>query len=468
MITKLNNSNTKLNNGELKMADTTMYDEVELKLEKMRDALFENEHGFLSLVYNKDGTIKGIRPHIPDMVFAVLAFPELAECFVENNFDYTQHLVKPPLAGHTDYKIFNQYSYPRAIHDLQVSRLVSLFDRLGFLLPRAPRAKAIVRKVIEKVCARNPVNPILDLATKVKWDGKDRLGEYIFKAIGADDTPITRLISAKFAVAALRRAIWPSTYKFESILYLCGPNDIGKTAFCVDLFGSKYYLGNLGNVERKKTLHSLRGNWCAEDRGAKVFSKADDYVIKTFTGWHRNRTVFVSTTDKEGAIENVLCQDRIMFIKGEGARHPNWEEDYILKNRLQIWAQAYQYLDDENFSTEFTYEEKRELIEVQKNHYKPSYSSIRLKAHVEGIVKGTAVLSQKHAYRIIRRRIPDTDKYQLIIDYGYLLWWLHENRLTKLDDSSQDMVREVMEQCGFERFRTGSDGGSWAREVQCP
>jgi predicted P-loop ATPase len=108
-------------------------------------------------------------------------------------------------------------------------------------------------------------NPVVDWLDSLKWDGQPRLDRWMIEHLGADDSSYVRAVSRKAIVAAVRRAKHPGC-KFDHMLILCGPQDIGKS-FCIadcagvpELFSDADLLTKSG----KEQLEAVEGKWFYE------------------------------------------------------------------------------------------------------------------------------------------------------------------------------------------------------------
>jgi predicted P-loop ATPase len=194
-------------------------------------------------------------------------------------------------------------------------------------------------------------NPVVDWLDSLKWDGQPRLDRWMIEHLGADDSPYVRAVSRKAITAAVRRAKHPGC-KFDHMLILCGPQDIGKS-FCIadcagvpELFSDADLLTKSG----KEQLEAVEGKWFYEiaecdgmDKVAVTKTKA--FITRQFDrarkAYGRSRAevprtcVFIGTSN-----------DRELFRDPTGERRfwpvivTKYDRMAFLENREQIFAEA--------------------------------------------------------------------------------------------------------------------------------
>jgi putative DNA primase/helicase len=110
----------------------------------------------------------------------------------------------------------------------------TIMDRFRFD-PGQCTAQAVFR-----LCLEHAYNPILDYLDKLQWDGKPRLNNWLSLYLGAVPGPLNSQFGRKLLVAAVRRVRNPGI-KFDQMLVLEGPQNVGKSSAVKILAGDNYF-----------------------------------------------------------------------------------------------------------------------------------------------------------------------------------------------------------------------------------
>lgn len=199
----------------------------------------------------------------------------------------------------------------------------------------------------------HPVREWLDALPA--WDGQERVETLLIDLLGAEDTIYTREATRCCLIAAVARIYEPGI-KFDNVLILQGPQNIGKSML-FDRLGGKWYSDNLSIADmRDKTgAEKLQGYWILELSELTGMRKVEVESVKGFisrrediyrAAYGRNTesrlrqcVIVGSTNDDTGFLRDVTGNRRFWPIRvtGDTERHP-WDltEDEI----LQVWAEA--------------------------------------------------------------------------------------------------------------------------------
>ena len=201
-------------------------------------------------------------------------------------------------------------------------------------------------------------NPLIDYLESLKWDGEDRITEFLHIYAGTSQTIYTEQVGKATLIGAVKRVYEPGC-QHDYMLILEGEQGTGKTQF-VRILGGEYYLDSpidLKNI--KDTVHALQTGWIIEAAEMEFLSK---YEVKTL------RAFLTRTTDNVrlayGRAVSKLPRHNI-FIgtinpdgSGEYLNDPTGHRRFwpvattvinlkkLQKDRDQIWAQAVQYYKD--------------------------------------------------------------------------------------------------------------------------
>lgn len=120
------------------------------------------------------------------------------------------------LENHTDFKgklKFNELTQLESFDNKPLDDSMEIHIRYLFEKITGVRSVDILSDAINTVCRNHSYNPIKDMLNSLpKWDGTPRLDEYFIKMIGADDTPLNRLMTRNFFFGMIKRVFEPGCY----------------------------------------------------------------------------------------------------------------------------------------------------------------------------------------------------------------------------------------------------------------
>lgn len=193
----------------------------------------------------------------------------------------------------------------------------------------------------------HPVRAYLDT---LKWDGVSRIGSWLVDAFGADIDPYHHAVGAKFLQAAVRRIREPGC-KFDSVLILEGPQNIGKSRACRKLFGDEWFTDNLpSDISGRDMSDALQGIWGVEFGEIEHLLRSEPESIKAFLSRQVDRyhprygrmpverprqCVFIGTTNNDDYARDATGNRRLWPVKCEFA-----DVEWIERWRDQLWAEA--------------------------------------------------------------------------------------------------------------------------------
>ena len=199
----------------------------------------------------------------------------------------------------------------------------------------------------------HPVKEYLDALPA--WDGTERIQTLLVDLLGAEDNVYVREATQKCLTAAVARIYEPGI-KFDSVLILQGPQNIGKS-FLFGRLGMDWYSDNLSisDMKDKTGAEKLQGYWILELSELAGMRRIEVESVKSFVSrrediyraaYGRNtesrlrQCVLVgSTNDDTGFLRDVTGNRRFWPVKvtGQTDRHP-W--DLTPDEIAQIWAEA--------------------------------------------------------------------------------------------------------------------------------
>lgn len=201
---------------------------------------------------------------------------------------------------------------------------------------------------------KNRFNDVQSYLTRLVWDGIPRLDTLLIDYLGATDSTYTREVTRKALVAAVARAMTPGV-KFDNVLILVGPQDIGKSTF-LRILGRNWFSDSLTSFEGKEAAEMIQGVWINELGELSSFNRSETNVIKQFlsrtediyrepfgkrTNRYPRRCVFFGTTNEGEFLKDVTGNRRFWPVELM-ERQPTKNVFYDLPNELdRVWAEAF-------------------------------------------------------------------------------------------------------------------------------
>ncbi len=224
-----------------------------------------------------------------------------------------------------------------------------------------------VQEILSGVQVQRRYNPLHQYITKEKWDGVPRLSTVFIEYLGADDTPLNRMMTRKWMIAAVARAFEPGC-KFDNMLILEGQQGIGKSLILRVLANGKtrggYFFSESMQFDQKDSeqIEAMNKAWIcefAELSGLK--SVKDGERIKRFISiqedekrlayrhtstTYKRHCVFAGTTNESTFLADTSARKFwIIHVAGNSRPVAEWVPD-LIANVHQIWAEAYHYYSE--------------------------------------------------------------------------------------------------------------------------
>jgi predicted P-loop ATPase len=145
------------------------------------------------------------------------------------------------------------------------------------------------REAMKRACEANTFNSVQDYLLSLKWDGTERLAEWLTTYCGAENTALHREWGRLFLIAACARAFEPGI-KFDHVLSFEGGEGIGKSTVPKVLAGAKSpaelcpYFSDSTILDKpeKEQLELCQGVWFYELGEMSGASKSDQKKLKAF------------------------------------------------------------------------------------------------------------------------------------------------------------------------------------------
>lgn len=294
------------------------------------------------------------------------------------------------------------------------------------------------------VARENSIHPVRDYLNSLKWDGKERLKNWLTTSAGVAENAYTVCVGIKTLVGAVARVFVPGI-KFDYMLILEGPQGIGKSTLVKILSGDWYTAVSLTDTD-KDTIDAMLGAWVIENEEMVCFTKQEIERVKAFLSRSTDRvrlsygrrsqdfprqSIFMGTMNPAGDTDYlrdptgnrrfwpVLCTKKI-------------DQVWLRENRDQLFAEAVVrfkageklWIDDPE--AEEIMENEQDVRQSKDIWTEPIYAFIKDK---EDEVTATEILN--HCLHIEVGRMTKSDQTRVGIIMKHLGWERHYDKTVK-------------------------------------
>lgn len=210
-------------------------------------------------------------------------------------------------------------------------------------------------------CAQNRFNPIKDAIEGVKWDGIDRIADFLHKWVKCEDTAYTRECSRLIFAGGIHRLYHPGC-KFDDMVVLYGQQGGGKSTIVRWLALSDEFAREVNDFSGKESVEALSGAWVCEVSELLAMTKQKEAeAVKSFitrqkdtyreaygrrTVDHPRTCVFIGTTNRPDFITDKTGGRRFYPITCQTTGYELADSEQECREYIkQCWAEALQKLD---------------------------------------------------------------------------------------------------------------------------
>ena len=317
------------------------------------------------------------------------------------------------------------------------------------------------------IATNNRVNPIRDIITSAKWDGKDRIEE-IYNIFGiSKEDKLSREIIKKWLMQAVCGLFNDDEHPFslDLILVFKGKQGIGKTRFFEHLAMFPKYFGEGVCIDprNKDSIIQATSNWLCElgeigstmkkdmDSVKAMLTKAnDEYRLpygRTTLKFPR-MTSFVGTVNDDKFLIDQTGNRRFATVPISDNVHIDYNTQIRPFNSLQLWAQVYRIVQEEIAKGEtiascFRLDpEMKEELDIRNEEYTKS-----MKAEDE-VIDILARLNMEKS--ISSSKFIVKDEYMTVTEFM--------KQHTELNKYTAEQISKVLGKLGYESQRKRIDG----------
>ncbi len=151
-----------------------------------------------------------------------------------------------------------------------------------------------IEQAVFSLSRANKFNSVVDYLRRLKWDGVNRVDEWLIKYCGAKDTPLNRAISRKSMISFVMRPLHPGC-KLDTMLTLEGKQGRGKSSMFFVLADAehhpeRFYDGPIIHENTKEQLTLLQGCWFTEIAELSDFRKGDINKVNSYLSRRNDKT----------------------------------------------------------------------------------------------------------------------------------------------------------------------------------
>jgi hypothetical protein len=207
-----------------------------------------------------------------------------------------------------------------------------------------------VRDAVTQLCLEHTFHPIRQMLDALTWDGIPRVDDWLVRYMGAEDTPLNRVVGRIMLVAAVRRVREPGV-KFDTIVILEGKQGTGKSTALQILAGPGLHSDNeILTLDTKAQMEAMEGVWIYELSEMSGLNKSEVDRMKAFASRDVDRarmsygrfseargrqTIFIGTTNEHKYLKDRTGNRRFLPVKtGE------IDLEALRRDRDLLWAEA--------------------------------------------------------------------------------------------------------------------------------
>lgn len=220
-------------------------------------------------------------------------------------------------------------------------------------------ATTIAHDAAVNVAMRHRFHPVRDFLDSLKWDGRSRIDTWLSFHMGAEDSPYTRAIGARWLISAVARVRVPGS-KVDTALIMVGPQGQQKSS-ALRILGGSWFTDELSEFGSKDASMQVSGVWIIElaelaaiRRGSEI-ERVKSFVSRAVDRYRApygrsvidipRQSVFAGSTNNDECLRDPTGARR-WWPFNVGAI----DLDSLKRDRDQLWAEAvYRYESGERW-----------------------------------------------------------------------------------------------------------------------
>jgi hypothetical protein len=213
-------------------------------------------------------------------------------------------------------------------------------------------SKDFFRAGVERIAREYTYDSLRDAIDTLKWDGVQRLGNWLSKAVGCPDDSYHRAVGANIIGGSVKRARIPGIKHDETVLFI-SEEGAAKSSMCKALaLRPEWFIDSVELGGRPQDIiPQLKGKQIIELAELSGMSRTETTRLKAFMSRendnatlkykeeasdHLRRHIFVGTTNEDSPLLSQTGNRRWLPVHVVGKINLDW----IRENREQLYAEA--------------------------------------------------------------------------------------------------------------------------------
>lgn len=353
-----------------------------------------------------------LRSNLANALVALREAPELQDRFGYDEMLRAPLLVKP-LQGST------ANSEPHPVCDEDVTTVQEWLQLAGL----TSVSKDTVHQAVDLCAKERAFHPVRAYLSGLRWDGKERLSEWLHVYLGAENTQYTRGIGPRFLVAMVARIFHPGC-KADYMVVLEGPQGGLKSTACA-ILGGQWFSDNLPDIRSsgKDVAQHLNGKWLIEVAELSALGRAEAATLKAFVTRQVER--YRPSYGRKEVIEPRQCvfigtTNKATYLRDETGGRRFWpvecdriDIEALIQHRDQLFAEAVAlYRDGTQWWPDQTFEAQH-ISPEQESRYEADVWEEAISTFLEGKSQTTISEVAKKALRIDMPKLGTTEQRRI-------------------------------------------------------
>ena len=199
-------------------------------------------------------------------------------------------------------------------------------------------------------------NPLIDMLESIKWDGQERIGNFLTFVLKCPDDSYHQEVSRLIFAGGVWRAYKPGC-KFDDMAVLIGRQGGGKSALVRWLNMDDTYFREIKTISGKEGIEILRGAWIAEVAELMAMTRVKEteavkaYITTQCDSYRApydrhtqeipRRCTFVGTTNNPNFLTDRTGNRRFYPVKSAADGYDIFDHEQEIRDYIRLcWAEA--------------------------------------------------------------------------------------------------------------------------------